>query len=78
MVKSIPEFSIFTVFLKNRNIISKIWRSKVTDKAALVSFYRLVKLGIKPQTPGLQGKQFSHTKRAPNSLIWVHTVYNIG
>ena len=29
------DFSIFTVFLKNRNIISKIKRSKVTDYAAL-------------------------------------------
>ena len=35
MVKSIPILSFFTVFLKNRNIISKIKRSKVTDYAAL-------------------------------------------
>ena len=28
-------FSFFAVFLKNRNIISKIKRSKVTDYAAL-------------------------------------------
>ena len=28
-------FSIFTVFLKNRNFISKMKRSKVTDSAAL-------------------------------------------
>ena len=28
-------FSIFTAFLKNRNIISKMKRSKVTDYAAL-------------------------------------------
>ena len=28
-------FSFFTVFLKNRNIISKIKKSKVTDYAAL-------------------------------------------
>ena len=28
-------FSIFIVFLKNRNIISKMKRSKVTDYAAL-------------------------------------------
>ena len=28
-------FNFFTVFLKNRNIISKIKRSKVTDYAAL-------------------------------------------
>ena len=30
--------SIFTVFLKNRNFISKIRRSKVTDYAALRAF----------------------------------------
>ena len=35
MVKCLPEFPIFTVFLKNKNIISKIRRSKVTDYAAL-------------------------------------------
>ena len=36
MVKSLPEFEYFTVFLKNGNIISKIRRSKVTDYAALI------------------------------------------
>ena len=36
MVKCLPEFEFFTVFLKNRNIISKIRRSKVTDYAALI------------------------------------------
>ena len=35
MVKCIPEFEYFTVFLKNKNIISKIRRSKVTDYATL-------------------------------------------
>ena len=35
MVKCLPEFEYFTVFLKNRNFISKIKRSKVTDYAAL-------------------------------------------
>ena len=34
MVKCLPEFEDFTVFLKNKNIIFKI-RSKVTDYAAL-------------------------------------------
>ena len=34
MVKYLPEFEYFTVFLKNRNFISKIKRSKVTDHAA--------------------------------------------
>ena len=29
------EFEYFTVFLKNRNFISKVRRSKVTDYAAL-------------------------------------------
>ena len=32
-------FSFFTVFLKNRNISSKIKRSKVTDYAAFISKY---------------------------------------
>ena len=35
-------FSIFTVFLKNRNIISKMKRSKVTDYAALKPYGRKV------------------------------------
>ena len=35
MEKCLPEFENFTVFLKNRNFISKIRRSKVTDYAAL-------------------------------------------
>ena len=35
MVKSLPDFEFFTVFLKNKNIIFKIRRSKVTDYAAL-------------------------------------------
>ena len=34
MVKCLPEFEYFTVFLKNKNIIFKIRRSKVTDYAA--------------------------------------------
>ena len=37
MVKFLPEFEDFTVFLKIRNFISKIKRSKVTDYAALMS-----------------------------------------
>ena len=35
MVQCLLEFEYFVVFLKNRNIISKIRRSKVTDYAAL-------------------------------------------
>ena len=35
MVKRLPAFEYFTVFLKNRNFISKLRRSKVTDYAAL-------------------------------------------
>ena len=35
MVKCLPEFEYFTVFLKNKNIIFKIRQSKVTDYAAL-------------------------------------------
>ena len=35
MVKIYLHFSIFTLFLKNRDLMSKIRRSKVTDYAAL-------------------------------------------
>ena len=35
MVKCLPEFEYFTVSLNNRNFISKIRISKVTDYAAL-------------------------------------------
>ena len=35
MVKCLPQFEYFTVFLKNRNFISKIRISKVTDYTAL-------------------------------------------
>ena len=35
MVKCLPEFEYFTEFLKHRNFILKIKRSKVTDYAAL-------------------------------------------
>ena len=35
LLKYIPEFKLFVVFLKNRNIFSKIKKSKVTDYAAL-------------------------------------------
>ena len=41
MVKCLPEFEYFTVFLKNKNIISKIRRSKVTDYAALIMAFGL-------------------------------------
>ena len=36
MVKCLPEYEYFTAFLKNKNIIYKIRRSKVTDYAALL------------------------------------------
>ena len=35
MVKCLPEFEYFYCILENRNFISKIRRSKVTDYAAL-------------------------------------------
>ena len=42
-------FSFFTVFLKNRNISSKIKRSKVTDYAALKTCPILISLsGLEP------------------------------
>ena len=37
MVKCLPEFEYFIVFLKNRNFISKIRMSKVMDYTALRS-----------------------------------------
>ena len=37
MIKCYLNLNIFTVFLKNRNFISKIRISKVTDYAALTS-----------------------------------------
>ena len=48
MVKCLPEFEYFTVFLKNKNIIFKIRRSKVTDYAALrqVLLYFDIELSI--------------------------------
>ena len=39
MVKCLPEFEYFTVFMKNKNIIFKIRRSKVTDYAALSDYF---------------------------------------
>ena len=36
MLKCLPEFEYFTVFLKNRKFIEKIRRSKVTDYAVLI------------------------------------------
>ena len=38
MVKFLPEFEYFTVFLKNRNFIFKIRISKVTDYAVLMIY----------------------------------------
>ena len=35
MVKTLPEFEYFTVFLNNRNFFTKMRISKVTDCAAL-------------------------------------------
>ena len=38
MVKCLPEFEYFYCVLKNKNIIFKIRRSKVTDYASLNTF----------------------------------------
>ena len=46
MVKCLPEFEYFSVFLKNKNIIFKIRRSKVTDYAALSNSYTMVCMWI--------------------------------
>ena len=42
--KMVLNLSTFAVFLKNRNIISKIRRSKVTDNAALIESQFLKKI----------------------------------
>ena len=39
MVKCLPDLRIFTVFLKNSHFISKIRISKITDYAALSSYF---------------------------------------
>ena len=39
MVKCLPEFEYFTVFLKNKKNISNIRRSKFTDYAALMAVF---------------------------------------
>ena len=59
-VKCLPEFEDFTVFLKNRNFISKIKRSKVTDYAALVSNFVSSK---------------HHISRSPRTLPFLFSVY---
>ena len=53
MVKCVPEFEYFTVFLKNKNIISKIRRSKVTDYAALKAVTAFIS-SVKIQDPPCQ------------------------
>ena len=60
MVKCLPEFEYFTVFLKNRNFISKIRRSKVTDYAALRS-------GCQDRTPS-ESRKITVSQAALNFL----------
>ena len=51
-------FSFFTVFLKNRNISSKIKRSKVTDYAALHLTNRVVRVRrIRIRTGNILGQK---------------------
>ena len=52
MVKCLPELEYFTVFLKNKNIIFKIRRSKVTDYAALMHNGKNMKVYALFQTCG--------------------------
>ena len=58
MVKCLTEFDyFFTVFLKNRNLISKIRISNVTDYAALTQIYfinLLHNFGASANTMGLR------------------------
>ena len=49
--------SIFTVFLKNKNMIFKIRRSKVTDCAALILFSVLGKLSFRDTIHAYQANQ---------------------
>ena len=60
MVKCLPDLSIFTVFLKNRNFIFKIRRSKVTDYAALKERIR------SPWKRILSFKRSSHYEKGRN------------
>ena len=64
-------FSFFTVFLKNRNIISKIKRSKVTDHAAL----KLVGLRSAVVTiPGHTNLLFKTICHMYNSFVRIRTL----
>ena len=50
MVKCLPEFECFTVFLKNiKKNISNIRRSKVTDYAALISLITMSQYNLEPK-----------------------------
>ena len=68
-------FSFFTVFLKNRNIISKIKRSKVTDYAVLSKCLNRVPTG--------QGKVreirivFKVREKSGNSVKWSGKLENL-
>ena len=71
MVKGISEFLFFAVFLKNRNIISKIKRSKVKDYAALKSIKHLPAeanslINFVNSRKQIQVKMLG--------VIWIHTV----
>ena len=74
MVKCLPEFEYFTVFLKKRNFISKISKSKVTDYAALIEQNSLISLvhmhnihpgaNIHPGCKFAPGVYFGHVNKA--------------
>ena len=49
----------FTVFLKNRNIISKIKSSKVTDYAALIFRQKNLGKSVKPDQTAPEGAVWS-------------------
>ena len=51
MVNCLPEYEYFNVFLKNKNIIFKFRRSKVTDYAALTDRLRAKKGPAPPPPP---------------------------
>ena len=90
MVKCLPEFEYFTVLSKNKNIIFKIRRSKVTDYAALSNLESWREIANYGYTLNLKSikylpaKAFSlinfvNSRRQVQvkmlGIIWIHTVW---
>ena len=72
MVKCLPEFEYITVFLKNKNIIFKIRRPKVTDYAALSkpsNIHNIIDL-FTDAVLHIVAKQPIKIAKKPLELIW--------